>query len=309
MKVLLSWLREFVADRARHARALRAAVARRTGGRQRRDARRRDPRRGGGGDSQHRPASPAERLTLCEVRTGSAPTVSVVCGARNMKAGDRVAYAPPGARLPGERRIDAGRDPRRHRRLACCARRPSSVSAPARDGILLLGADAPLGQRLGGAPRRRGHRARHRRDAEPRRLPEHARHRARDRRAHRRSRMPRTRSAVRETRSLRRSRRSACASTTHSAVRATPRAWCAGSRVGRRRRGWQRRLAAVGLRADQQRRRRDQPGHDRARPAAARLRLRPTLDRPRDRRAPRRRARGRFARSTASTAAWHPTTC
>ena len=49
----------------------------------------------------------AERLTLCEVRTGPGPTASVVCGATNMKAGDRVAYAPPGSVLPGERRIDA----------------------------------------------------------------------------------------------------------------------------------------------------------------------------------------------------------
>ncbi|MFN8640642.1 MAG: hypothetical protein U0802_02860 [Candidatus Binatia bacterium] len=48
----------------------------------------------------------AERLTLCTVRTGAGPTATVVCGARNMKAGDRVAYAPPGSSLPGGRRIE-----------------------------------------------------------------------------------------------------------------------------------------------------------------------------------------------------------
>ena len=47
------------------------------------------------------PHAHAERLTRCEVRTGPGPTVSVVCGATNMKAGDRVAYAPPGTVLPG----------------------------------------------------------------------------------------------------------------------------------------------------------------------------------------------------------------
>src|SRR4029077_2597620 len=41
----------------------------------------------------------ADRLTLCEVSTGDA-THRIVCGARNMKAGDRVALALPGAKLP-----------------------------------------------------------------------------------------------------------------------------------------------------------------------------------------------------------------
>src|SRR5512143_2879766 len=53
------------------------------------------------------PHPQAERLTVCEVRTGQGPTASVVCGATNMKAGDRVAYAAPGATLPGGRRIEA----------------------------------------------------------------------------------------------------------------------------------------------------------------------------------------------------------
>ena len=45
----------------------------------------------------------AERLTLCDVRTTAPETVRVVCGATNMKAGDRVAYAPLGTTLPGGR--------------------------------------------------------------------------------------------------------------------------------------------------------------------------------------------------------------
>ncbi len=41
----------------------------------------------------------ADRLSLCEVRCGQ-EVVSVVCGATNMKVGDKVALARPGARLP-----------------------------------------------------------------------------------------------------------------------------------------------------------------------------------------------------------------
>src|SRR5512139_3259203 len=41
----------------------------------------------------------ADRLTLCEVRTGQ-QVHQIVCGAKNHKAGDKVALALPGARLP-----------------------------------------------------------------------------------------------------------------------------------------------------------------------------------------------------------------
>ena len=41
----------------------------------------------------------ADRLTLCEVSTGDSQH-RIVCGARNMKPGDRVALALPGAVLP-----------------------------------------------------------------------------------------------------------------------------------------------------------------------------------------------------------------
>lgn len=42
----------------------------------------------------------ADKLVLCDVDTGE-ETVQVVCGAKNMKAGDRVALARPGTKLPG----------------------------------------------------------------------------------------------------------------------------------------------------------------------------------------------------------------
>ncbi len=48
---------------------------------------------------QTEPHPHADRLTLCQVR-GPDGVVSVVCGATNMKPGDRVALAVPGAHLP-----------------------------------------------------------------------------------------------------------------------------------------------------------------------------------------------------------------
>jgi phenylalanyl-tRNA synthetase beta chain len=47
----------------------------------------------------------ADRLHVCDVRPGGDVTARVVCGATNMRPGDRVAYAPPGTTLPGGMRI------------------------------------------------------------------------------------------------------------------------------------------------------------------------------------------------------------
>ena len=89
-----------------------------------------------------------ERLTLCVVRTGPGPTVNVVCGAANMKAGDRVAYAPPGAVLPGGRRIEAAVIRGVASIGMLCSEAELGLSEDAA-GILILGPDAPLGQRIG----------------------------------------------------------------------------------------------------------------------------------------------------------------
>lgn len=50
----------------------------------------------------------ADRLTLCEVFDGS-KTYSIVCGAKNHKAGDKVVLARPGAVLPGDFTIKKAR--------------------------------------------------------------------------------------------------------------------------------------------------------------------------------------------------------
>jgi len=43
----------------------------------------------------------ADRLSVCEVKTGEAELHHIVCGAQNFKTGDRVPVALPGAILPG----------------------------------------------------------------------------------------------------------------------------------------------------------------------------------------------------------------
>src|SRR5579859_2914727 len=47
----------------------------------------------------------ADKLTLCRVRLG-AEERQIVCGAKNMKAGDKVAVALPGAKLPNGAKIE-----------------------------------------------------------------------------------------------------------------------------------------------------------------------------------------------------------
>ncbi len=49
----------------------------------------------------------ADRLRLCKVDYGVGAAVDVVCGASNFEVGDKVAFAPPGAELPGGVKVEA----------------------------------------------------------------------------------------------------------------------------------------------------------------------------------------------------------
>jgi len=100
------------------------------------------------GEIVSRAAHPfAAELAVCGVRTGAGAVVEVVCGATNVKAGDRVAYAPPGATLPGGRRIEL-RDVRGvASRGMLCSEADLGLSEDA-TGILLVDHAAPLGERI-----------------------------------------------------------------------------------------------------------------------------------------------------------------
>lgn len=97
-------------------------------------------------DSQPHPN--ADRLSVCQVEEGSGHPRQIVCGAKNYKVGDKVPVALPGAVLPGDFKIKAGK----LRGVAsdgmmCSAR---ELELPGDDaGLLILPADTPVGQPLG----------------------------------------------------------------------------------------------------------------------------------------------------------------
>jgi phenylalanyl-tRNA synthetase beta chain len=89
----------------------------------------------------------ADRLTVCEVRTAAAGAQQVVCGAKNMGAGDRVAFAPPGTTLPGGRTIEQSEIRGVVSAGMLCSEAELGLSDEAA-GILILDRDAPLGRRV-----------------------------------------------------------------------------------------------------------------------------------------------------------------
>jgi phenylalanyl-tRNA synthetase beta chain len=85
-------------------------------------------------------------LRVCEVSTG-AERYRVVCGAPNVRAGVRAAFAPPGAGLPGGRRVAVATIRGTASEGMLCSEAELGVGEDA-SGILLLGADAPVGADL-----------------------------------------------------------------------------------------------------------------------------------------------------------------
>lgn len=86
----------------------------------------------------------ADRLSVCRVNTGT-ETLQIVCGAQNMKAGDKVALSMIGACLPNGMKIDKGkiRDVESFGML--CSETELGISDTS-EGILILPTDAPLGK-------------------------------------------------------------------------------------------------------------------------------------------------------------------
>ena len=97
-----------------------------------------------------RPHPGAEKLSLVRVVAGGAQQeeVEVVCGARNVPApGGKVAWAPPGATLPGGRKLEA-KDVRGVLSPGMLCSEVELGISEASDGILILSPDAPAGADL-----------------------------------------------------------------------------------------------------------------------------------------------------------------
>jgi phenylalanyl-tRNA synthetase beta chain len=87
-------------------------------------------------------------LHLARVRTGEdEPVLSIVCGADNIAAGQRVPVALPGAVLPGDRRIEVSRIAGTESQGMLCSGDELGITTDA-EGILILPPDAPLGRPL-----------------------------------------------------------------------------------------------------------------------------------------------------------------
>jgi phenylalanyl-tRNA synthetase beta chain len=91
--------------------------------------------------------SQGHHLRLCRVSTGR-ETYAVVCGAPNAGVGVRAAFAPPGAVLPGGRRIEAVKIRGVTSQGMLCSERELGVGDEHEAGILAVDPDAPLGADL-----------------------------------------------------------------------------------------------------------------------------------------------------------------
>jgi tRNA-binding protein len=88
----------------------------------------------------------ADRLQVCQVDVGDAQ-LQIVCGAPNVRVGERVVVARPGAVLPGNKQI---RESRLRGVLSagmiCSAKELNMVNAPQEKGIILLNSTYPVGE-------------------------------------------------------------------------------------------------------------------------------------------------------------------
>jgi phenylalanyl-tRNA synthetase beta chain len=89
----------------------------------------------------------ADRLSLTRVTTGTGKPLEIVCGATNIAPGQKVPVALPGAVLPGGRRIERTEKMGVVSNGMLCSGDELGLTSDA-DGILILGADTPLGAGL-----------------------------------------------------------------------------------------------------------------------------------------------------------------
>ncbi|RMG91331.1 MAG: phenylalanine--tRNA ligase subunit beta [Zetaproteobacteria bacterium] len=90
----------------------------------------------------------ADRLQLLRVDIGTDEPLSIVCGASNMKVGDKVPVATIGTRLPGGMVIKKGKIRGETSYGMCCSAAELGLAEDA-DGLLILSEDAPVGSEVG----------------------------------------------------------------------------------------------------------------------------------------------------------------
>lgn len=88
----------------------------------------------------------ADRLKLCSVNTGD-KTLSIVCGATNMKPGDKVALALPGSELPGGMKIKKSKIRGQVSEGMMCSEVELGLAEKA-EGIMILPGDTPVGESI-----------------------------------------------------------------------------------------------------------------------------------------------------------------
>ncbi|MDX8401157.1 MAG: phenylalanine--tRNA ligase subunit beta [Mariprofundaceae bacterium] len=90
----------------------------------------------------------ADRLSLLKVDVGEDAPLSIVCGATNMQAGDKVPVARIGARLPNGMVIKKGRIRGETSFGMCCSEAELGLAEDAA-GLMILPEDAPVGMAVG----------------------------------------------------------------------------------------------------------------------------------------------------------------
>lgn len=90
------------------------------------------------------PHPKADRLQLTKVRIGDGPILNIVCGARNIAAGQRIPVALVGAEMPDGRRIERAEKMGVASEGMLCSGRELEATDDG-DGILILDPSAPLG--------------------------------------------------------------------------------------------------------------------------------------------------------------------
>ncbi|WP_371322641.1 phenylalanine--tRNA ligase subunit beta [Dechloromonas sp. ZY10] len=89
----------------------------------------------------------ADRLNVCQVDIGSGTPQQIVCGAPNVAAGLKVPCALPGAELPGDFKIKIAKVRGIESSGMLCSAKELGIAEDA-SGLLILAADAPVGQNI-----------------------------------------------------------------------------------------------------------------------------------------------------------------